>query len=439
MKLHKIFVLLLSAALLLSGCMMRTVEEMYTPPKRSEDDRYLQSAIDSAMTGLAYAAPLSGENQQTVQSADLDGDGVEEFLLFARSDSDKPMKVLIFRQEGEMFRLSETIESQGSAFEQVEYVDFDNRPGLELVVGRKLSDQVPRSVSVYSFSTGQAEQLMAANYSKFLTCDLDSNGNTELMVIHPDESDSAGGMAVLYGFRDGIVERSREVALSCRVDAVRRIMVSNLRNWIPAVYVASSPDESVMITDILAMKDGVFTNVSFSNESGTSVQTLRNYYVYADDIDHDGILELPSLITMRPVMENRTGERQYLIRWFAMDLMGGEEDKLHTFHNFMDGWYLELSPDWANRLSVSQNGNAYSFYIWDEGSENAHQVFAVYTLTGADRESLALENNRFVLHRTEGVVYAARLEAVSSAYGIDQDDLLNSFHLIRRDWNTGET
>ena len=439
MKQYRFLALLLAAALLLSGCMLRTVEEMYTPPKRSEDDRHLQSAIDSAMEGLAYAAPLAGENQQTVQTADLDGDGTEEYLLFARRESEKPMKVLIFRQEGDAFRLSETIESQGSAFEQVEYVDMDDRPGLELVIGRQLSDQVLRSVCVYTFANGQAEQLMTASYSKFLTCDLDSNGCSELMVLHPGETDAGNGVAVLYTFRDGIMERSREASLSRRADAIKRIMVSNLQGWVSAVYVASSLDDNAMVTDIFALKDGVFTNISFSNESGTSVQTLRNYYVYADDIDNDGILELPSLITMRPVTESRTGERQYLIRWFSMDLEGREEDKLHTFHDFSGGWYLELSEDWAGRVSVTQNGSAYTFSIWDADYGNADEVFTVYALRGTDRESLALEHNRFVLHRAEGVVYAAGLEAASAGYEITQDDLLNSFHLIHQDWKTGET
>ena len=61
---HIKFIFLLAiAALILSGCSMRTVDQMYRLPKRSEDFNNLQSAIDSAMAGLEYSAPLSGENQ----------------------------------------------------------------------------------------------------------------------------------------------------------------------------------------------------------------------------------------------------------------------------------------------------------------------------------------------------------------------------------------
>jgi len=91
--------MLVLASLLLSGCTLRTVEEMYALPKRSEEYKELQSAIDTAMYGLTYSSPQSGENQQTVQLADLDGDGVEEYLVFAKGASDKPLQVLIFSQE----------------------------------------------------------------------------------------------------------------------------------------------------------------------------------------------------------------------------------------------------------------------------------------------------------------------------------------------------
>ena len=435
----KFIVPALVAAMLLSGCAMRTVEDMYRVPRRSEDYNNLQSAIDSAMTGLEYAAPVSGENQQTVQMADLDGDGTEEYLVFARGRTEKPMHILIFRQVDQSYRLMETIESRGSSFEQVEYVDIDGSPGLELIVGRQVSDQLLRSVSVYTFARGEAEQLMVSNYSKFLTCDLDLNGSSELMVIHPGQTDEKNAVATLYSCRDGAMERSREAALSGTVNSVKRIMVSQLDGGVPAVYVASAVNESAILTDIFALKDGLFTNISFSNESGTSVQTLRNYYIYADDLDNDGVLELPSLMTMRPVSRTEAAERQYLIRWFSMDLEGREADKLYTFHNFVGGWYLELGSQWAGSVTVEQDGSTYNFYLWEEGANDAVHIFTVFAFTGSDREEQAVENNRFVLYRTEGVLYAARLEADCAAWGITEDDLINSFHLIHQDWKTGET
>lgn len=430
---------LLIAALLLGGCAALTVDEMYSPPKRSAEHQALQKAIDAAMPGLEYCAPLSGENQQTVQMFDLDGDGEEEYLLFAKGSSENPLRILVFGKSGEEYVLKETIDSRGSAFELVEYVDMDGQPGLELVVGCQLSNQVLRSLAVYTFSDGDSHQLMTANYFKFVTCDLDSNNLADLLVISPGAMETDHAVAALYSYRDGAISRSREADLSESADHIKRIMVENLHGGIPAVYVASSVAESAIITDVFAMKNGRFTNVSFSNESGTSVQTLRNYYVYADDIDSDGVLELPSLITMVPRTLERSVSRQHLIRWYAMDISGGEVDKMYTFHNLADGWYLQLDSEWAPRVTVTQEGSTYSFYMWDESFEDCEAIMTIYALTGSDREMLAVEDSRFILYRADKTIYAARLEDAAASYALTQERLISCFHLIYQDWKTGET
>ncbi len=426
------------AALLLSGCALRTVEDMYSLPKRPESYNHIQSAIDAQMEGLSYSAPQSGENQQTVQMADLTGDGVEEYLVFARSESEDPMRVLIFTQSENGCELMDTICCQGTAFDHVEYVDIDGQPGLELVLGKQLSNQLQGSVSVYSFQTGGAEQLLSAAYSEFLTCDLDGDKIFELFILRNGESSADRGVALLYCWEIGQIERSAEVDLSGPTVDVKRIMVSKLYGGVPAVYVASSADGNAIVTDVFAMKDGVFTNISFSNESGTSVRTLRNYYVYADDIDDDGILELPSLITLASDYEMGV-QNQYLIRWFALDLNGNEVDKMYTFHNFAGGWYLGLDDSWATQLSLEQNQNSYCFSIWDSASRSNRKVFTVFALTGQSREADAVEDGKFVLYRTEGVIYAGKLESAAADYGITQENLINAFRLIQQDWNSGET
>ena len=435
----RLLCMLLIAASLLSGCTLRTVDEMYKLPARSQADDHLQRAIDEAMEGLDYAAPVAGENQQTVQTADLSGDGNQEYIVFARDADNRAIRILVFSQEEKQFRLTAAIESHGTSFEQVEYVDMDGEPGLEMVVGRQVSDQVLRSLSVYSFADGTPVQLMTANYLKFLTCNLDEDEKTELMLIKPGDTDADRGVAVLYSMADAGMERSREVALSSTGDSVKRIMTSRLQSGEPAVYVASSADESAVITDVFTIRNDVFTNISFSNESGTSVQTLRNYYVYADDIDVDGVLELPSLITMKQLATSTITEQQYLIRWYAMDISSAAHTKCYTFHNYLGGWYLELGGSWAERVSVVTSGNTFWFYVWDKNFENAESVFSVHVLTGADREDIAEEDHRFVLYRAEGVVYAAKLASGALNYQITKEDLITSFHLIHQAWKTGET
>lgn len=430
---------LLLAVLLLSGCATRTVDELYCLPKRSEDYKNLQSTIDSVMGDLWYCAPLNGEHLQTVQMADLDGDGVEEYLLFAKGSDEKPLRILIFREVEDRYVLSDTIQSAGAAFDVVEYARVDDRPGYELIVGHQVSEQVQRSVIVYSFVDGKAMSLLSANYTKFITCDLNSDGRTGLLVLRPGENSEQNGVAEVYACINGVMGRSNQASMSEPVEQIKRIVTGKIHGGHPAVYVASAVDENAIITDVFTLVDNRFQNISFSNDSGTSVQTLRNYYVYADDIDEDGVVELPALINMHIPAGTNATSMQYLIRWYAMNASGEEIEKKYTFHNFQGGWYLTLNSEWAHRVAVVQQGNTYEFYLWDELFQSSQKMMTIFVLTGDDREEQAVSDNRFVLHRTDSVLYAANLEVASASCGIAQDTLLKSFYLIHQDWKNGET
>ena len=437
----KKWILLLSCvmALLLAGCGASTVEDMYAPPRRSEAFNELQTAIDRAMVDMEYAAPVSGENRQTVQMADLDGDGVEEYILFARASSDNPLRILAFRQEtdGDCV-LFQVIQSAGSAFEQVEYVDVDGAPGCEIVVGRQVSDQLQRTLSVFSFAGGEARQLLSAGYNKYLSCDLNADGLKDLMLLRSGETETDMGHAVLYSYADGALQRSREAELSQQGTSIKRITVGALHGGETAVFVASSVEDRAILTDVFTLLEDEFTNISFSREAGNSVQTLRNYYVYGEDLNEDGVMELPFLITMKAAAGDDSGE-QHLIRWYSLDIDGREINKLYTYHNYAGGWYLQLDSTWAPRVSVVQEGSIYTFYLWDESYVAAQVLFTIYSLTGSSREEQAVQDGRFRLHSSDAVVYAAELSEAAAEIGLIEDNLINSFRLIHRDWNTGET
>jgi hypothetical protein len=292
-------------------------------------------------------------------------------------------------------------------------------------------------VYVYSFAGGEVQQLVTEDYRNFLTVDLDTNGRSELFVLRAGSTETARGIVELFSVYGGVMERSIEVNLSETADNLKRILIGQLYDGKPAVYVASAIDEDTLITDVYAIVDGVFTNVSLSNESGTSIQTMRNYFVYADDIDSDGIMELPSLLEMPSIDMALHNSGQNLIRWYSMTSAGEEIDKIYTYHNFMGGWYYQIDSQLADKISVVDLGNICDFYVWDHGSPI--KVLSVHALTSQSRETQGTADNRFVLYRGESIVYAASLGSDAARYNFTQETVLRSFYMIRENWNTGET
>lgn len=264
-KKYKILALMM-ALLLLSGCSLRILDDLYQLPKRSDEFDNLQSAIDKSMAGLEYCAPLNGENLQTVQMADLNGDGVPEHLLFARGTEEKPLQILIFASKDGEYILSDTIQSHGTAFDLVEYAQMDDRPGVELIVGCQISQDVARSVSVYSLRDGKALPLMSANYTRFLACDLEGDVRSELMILRPGESDEDNGLAELYRFADDALAHADQINLSGVADRLKHIELGQLHDGGNAVYVAMALDSGSLVTDVLAVVNGKLINLADSEQ-----------------------------------------------------------------------------------------------------------------------------------------------------------------------------
>lgn len=430
--------ILAAALLLLTGCTASTVDQMYAIPERSEVYLELQSEINAAMQGREFSSPRSGENQQTVQTADLNGDGVMEYLVFTKSQSDSVLEILIFGRAEEKYRLLDTLQCHGASFDQIEYVYVDDKAGYDIVVGSQLADDVVRTLAVFSFSQNASMQLLSTNYTEFYPLDLNLDERAELIVLRPGDSEEGRGVAEYYTYVDGTMERSVEAGMSQPAENLKRIIPGTLNDGLPALYVASTVDENSIITDVFADVGGTFTNVSFSNESGTSVHTLRNYFVYAEDIDKDGVIELPDLIAMPPLAAATfSAEQQHLIRWYSMDSSGSEVDKLYTYHNFGGGWYVVLAPEYASRVFVIQNGAAFDFYLWDDNTQTSERIMTLYTLTGQNREEQA--EGKIVLYQGDSIIYAAELSISAKNYAAAAEALGNNFHLIHRDWKTGET
>lgn len=434
--------MVLSGLLMLTGCVGRSADALYALPRQSEEYYALQTAIDGVMTGsFTYSAPASGSNQQAVQLSDLDGDGQEEAIVFLKSVEEQPLKVYIFAPKGEAYESIAVLEGDGSAFDSVEYTDLDGQPGQEILVGKRISDQVLQSLSVYTCKGGSMVELLSTNYTEFRTVDLNSDDRKDLFVLR-SEAEERAAIAELYSMENDQLQRQGEASLSVDAQSVRRIISGDMSAGTPAVFVASTYDEASIITDIFALRDGNFLNVSAAGETGLSTQTVRSYTSYATDIDGDGLIELPSLMAL-PTYE-ADSETFWLIDWYNLYPDGARQVKLTTYHNHSGGWYLTIPGSWHGNLTVSRSEEEVAgvrglvFSRW-KGRETApEEIFTLYAFTGKDREALASTDGRFPVAQKGETVYAARLGTGTWAQEQSDQTISEMFHFIQVNWNSGD-
>lgn len=437
-----ICVLLGSLLLLLcTGCAMNTSESMYALPKQSDAYYDLQKAIDGVMLeGDTYSGPLTGSNQQAVQLADLDGDGKDEAIVFIKSSGEKPLRAYIFDRSGDSYEKTSVIEGDGSSFDCVEYAQLDGEPGLEILVGRQLSDQIHQYLSVYSYRDGELAELMGTSYSEFKVADLDGDVHKDVVVLRL-ESESRSGVAELYRYDSGVMLREQEAPLSAGIREIRRIVCGNISQGVPAVFVASVYEDNALVTDIFGLSGNRFLNLAINSESGVSSQTIRSYQIYATDIDGDGVIELPSLVALPSATAEETF---WLIEWYSLGVEGSRKVKMTTYHNYYGSWYLILPERWKDAITISRvnEGTGRMGYMvskWNGYDQPSEEIFTIHALTGDDRLEQAKSNGNFLLAEKGETAYAASLGSCSWAKALKQSDLSAMFRFIYLDWDSGET
>ena len=430
-----VVLLALLGLLCLSGCGIRAGDSLYSLPEAPQEYYDLQQALRQVLsTGAEYAAPVSGSNRQSTQSVDLDGDGEREVAAFFKSADNASLEVYIFDKQGESYTAAAVIEGSGSAIDSVEYVQLDGEPGLEIVVGWQFAESSLQYLGVYSLRDWHVTEMMSASYSRYRTVDLDGNGISEVFLIKMDE-ELQTGVTQLY-VSDGMqMEKMSDANLSSGLEGLRRVVTGQLADGTPAVFVAGDYGGESIVTDVFTYTDGTFRNIFSQDGAGVTSQTVRNYYVYATDVNGDGKMELPQTRTL-PVWPEESQETFCLIDWYSVQPDGTMQRQQTTFHNYAAGWYLTIPEAYCQTMTVYRQSTrpgqwTYFFAQWDDAEQTAQPVFAIWAFNSGEQPQSALTP----LGEVAGVSYAVEL----IARDVSARELQDAFGPIHTDWNTGET
>jgi len=422
----------LALAWLLSGCsFFSTAESLFTLPQVPIEYTDLSEQIQALIAeGYEYASPTGGRNIQSVQMVDLDGDGDEEAVAFFRRSSDeKPLKIFVFRANEDSYEPLCTIESSGTAIDSVYYRDLTGDGKLELVVGWRISAEV-QTVTVYEIDR-QPRTLVQSGYIRFSLEELNGDGVPSLLVLRADEDGNS--LAEFYSWEEDAMTVSYTSRLSGTMAELTRgsVVSGALTEEIRAVFITGVDDKSQVTTDILTYReDSGLMNVTMDSRTGRSGAASAYLQLRPQDIDGDGIVEVPDPQT------DEAGQPTGVVVWLRFNEWGRSERAMSTYHDPSGGWYFVLPEEWTGGVTVGHaERGAYEMQttLLVDGTE----VAAIYTLTGENRENRALRGNRVVLKRQTGTVYAGELLSGAESLDLTEDLLRQNFKLIVNQWTNG--
>ncbi len=414
---------------LLSGCSLAGIDELYSLPQAPKEFLQLQELInDEIGAGSEYSAPTAGSLRQSIQLVDLDGDGTNEALAFLRNKDLQP-EICVYLKTGGNYALAAAIAGDGTAIGRVECADINGDGASEILVTWEVSAEL-RLLKVYSMKDWKSSVLLTASCVDFRLGDLDSNGITDIITLNLEAS---GGMVDMYTiYKSGNVAQE-SARLSASLRTADRFRIAAIADGTPAVFVEgpySAEDSSFLVTDIIVSADGELKNLSCGTAEDSS--TKRYFSVYSTDIDGNGSLDVP-------LAEKLLGTVEYWIfDWYTFDVEGKSVKCASTCHDYTDGWFFMLPEEWRSTVSVRREGSVSGertliFSSVDEETGELTDRLAIYTFNDENRTERATIDGRFVLLSRGTVIYAAKIMDSNGA----QQDIIDRFHLISSEFNTG--
>ena len=433
--------LVVAAVVLLTGCLRITADELYSLPEVSEEYLRLRAHINVLLNqGAEFAPPTRGPNRQSVQLVDLNGTGTNEVIAFFSDPGESALMIYIFEFFDGDYTVVDIIQGVGTEIESVRYVDMDGDGVKEIVVGWQMGSAL-RYMSIYSMSGFHNQEIVGpVEYTEISVFDITGNGTEDVIVLRMPTQET-GAVAEVYSLmQDGEIVRE-ETRLSNGIESISRILTGRLIDDTPAVFIDSEGtfENGSLVTDVLAISEESFSNISLVTESGLSESTVR-HRMSSSDINKDGIIKVP---TLRLLMAQSETE-YFAIDWYAFRNTGYSSLALTTYHNNFDEWFLILPFDWREKVSVRREdavpGERTIIFSYFENPDEQHEDFLkIYKLSGENAEERASSGDRVFL-MTEGTSsYAFELVAPPDSFGLtfNEELIISNFRLLYSEWLTG--
>ncbi len=411
-----------------------SISDLLHAPRTNGEMHDIQRALHKfAGKSVDLCYPQRGTNRTAFLQSDLDGDGEEEAVAFyTENASDGVQEVhinLIDYVGGEWVSVSD-LATGASAIDRVEVAMLEQGGAPVLVVGAELYSTTGNQLNFLTYSNNELTVRLQENYTDFLLCDLLEKGYDQLLLLNLRAAERTAN-ATLYTVGDRSTEVVGSAPLDGNISSFSTVTVGKLSDGRTAVFIDSLKSATSMVTDVIYLGSDGLINPFFDQTVLETQTTTRNSTAICEDINGDGVTEIP-FTQILPGYESRpANERAYMTMWRNFD--GVKLDTLTVGdYNQADGYYLEFGASWQGSVTLIYDiaNSMRSYRVYDPVMQStADEILRIRVYTEA--EYSAFDNSELIeLARSGGKVYAARIVAEKGSYAINKNQLREAFRLI---------
>lgn len=450
---------LAACCLLLSACssFQFNLTDLMQAPKLSEDQAEIYEALTDAVgvSDVQLKYPKSGAYRSAFVMFDLDADGEKEALVFYNMPSwGGNVRIMILDHQQEKWVSVYDAVGEGTDITEVDFRILTSSGRYCLMIGWEQGTSENTNISVYDYTGGQLRVLFESEYSQMLIEDIDQDGVQEILLGVFKASAKMGSIRLINDTDEGLQPVSR-VVMDNTITKFLGIDIGFLSEDQTAVFVDAYTSSTQIVTEIM-----VYTEegrlVPLSDHAGDLDRLLvRELPVRCEDIDGDGILEIPVSLNEYNEEEREDDNRKNMIQYVrlsnpeALEMLKVEtaseqESQESVSFSFAPVWTGFLNPDygfrfqfpdeWVNQVDVLKETNR-SEWVFTLKSDAAEPTALLrIRVYGQDEPRDVFDNVSYERLEKRGVYeyYAAvQLSGVPERMQIGMEEVKKRFSTVK--------
>lgn len=381
-----------------------SVDSLMRPPKLSGDSSLLQDAFESSINSnnsVIMKTPMSGDNRSSYLFYNLDKDETEEaFVFYSNPAVDEFAYASVFKKIDGAWSCISNIKGRGEEIYEVTFADINGDSVKELVISwtspansdlTKFSDFGSTNnpiMTIYSYNGSALTLIKTEIYTKAFIDDFNNDNADELFILNIDlanQTKNTVGRIISFN-SDYEVVNDKQLTLTGMIE-VFNIVTDN--------YMVDDKIHTRLYLDGLISETGVITEVIdichenfdidlplYDSNISDESQTLRGVLTNSQDIDNDGIVEIPTSenLPYGISISNNTDENSSLNLTVWSEIV---DDSLETdfkcLLNSTYGYMFIFPTESAEKITVVYNTDTttLTFHSLDENGTLQYELFSL--------------------------------------------------------------
>lgn len=308
--------------LLLSACssFQPNLTDLMQSPKLTEEQAEIYEALTNAadVSDVQLKYPKSGDYRSAFVMFDLDADGEDEALVFYNMPSwGGNVRIMVLdHQQDEWVSVYDAV-GEGTDVTEVDFQVLTASGRHCVLIGWEQGTSENTSISVYDYTGGQLRVLYESEYSQMLIEDLDQDGTKEILLGIFKASSKTGAIRLINDTEDGLQSASR-VVMDSTITGFLGIEIGWLAQNQIAVFVDAYTSSTQIVTELMVYTDDGKLRSLSSHYGGLDRPLLREVPVRCEDINRDGILEIPVSLVEYSEEEREEDNRKNLLQYLYL-------------------------------------------------------------------------------------------------------------------------